>query len=249
MSLNLTQRPSPNWNARRGGCAPDMVIIHYTGMKSGELALARLCDPSAKVSSHYLIERNGECVLLVAEESRAWHAGVSHWQGDADINSRSIGIELVNPGHAHGYINFAEPQMRALLTLLGGIHKRHTIAPGHVLAHSDIAPNRKQDPGERFDWYRLSREGFGRWVEPSPIEAKAGFEPGATGAGVAAMQRDFAALGYGLAATGLFDEATVQVITAFQRHWRPGKVDGRADASTLDTLRRLRLASAARARS
>ena len=234
MSGALIDHPSPNWNARRGGCAPDMVIIHYTGMKSGRAALERLCDPTAKVSSHYLIGREGAVARLVREESRAWHAGVSHWRGETDINSRSVGIELVNPGHAHGYIDFAEPQMRALLKLLAGIHKRHVIPPQYLLAHSDIAPSRKQDPGERFDWARLAREGFGMWLEPAPPE-------GGMDTDVSKLQRELAAFGYGVPLTDAYDAATEQAVTAFQRHWRQARVDGRADASTRQTLRRLML--------
>ena len=238
MSLKIIDHPSPNWNARRGGCAPDMVIIHYTGMKSAGAALERLRDPTAKVSSHYLIDREGAVARLVPEEARAWHAGVSHWRGETDINSRSIGIELVNPGHAHGYLDFAGPQMAALLKLLAGIHKRHAIAPAHLLAHSDIAPSRKQDPGERFDWARLAREGFGLWVEPA---APAG---GAV-AGAGAIQHELAAFGYGVPLTGVYDAATDQAVAAFQRHWRQGQVDGQADASTRETLHRLTIEAGA----
>jgi len=219
MSLRLIERPSPNWNARRGGVTPDMVIIHYTGMKSAEAALERLCDSSAKVSSHYLIDREGGAIRLVSEELRAWHAGVSSWHGETDINSRSIGIELVNPGHVHGYLDFPEPQMRALLRLLNGIYKRHAIPPGHLLAHSDVAPDRKQDPGEQFDWRRLAREGFGLWAEPATPEDGAVLEPALPDGKVAALQQKLAAFGYGLAQTGEYDAGTEQVVSAFQRHW------------------------------
>lgn len=239
MSLPLIERPSPNCDLRQVGCAPDMVILHYTGMTSGEVALERLCDPSAKVSSHYLIDRDGTVLRLVPEAARAWHAGVSSWHGETGINSRSIGIELVNPGHAHGYLDFPEPQMGALLKLLAGIHKRHAIPPTHLLAHSDIAPARKQDPGERFDWRRLAREGFGLWVEPAQVQSDAGLDVGAAGIEVAAVQMHLAALGYGLPATAHYDARTSQIVTAFQRHWRQARVDGRMDASSLLTLRQL----------
>jgi N-acetylmuramoyl-L-alanine amidase len=239
MSLKLIEHPSPNWNARRGGHPPDMIVIHYTGMRSARAAIERLCDPASKVSSHYLIDREGAVLRHVPEDVRAWHAGVSSWHGEADINSRSIGIELVNPGHAHGYLEFPEAQMRALLKLLGAIRKRHAIPPAHVLAHSDVAPARKQDPGERFDWRRLASEGLGLWVEPTPFGGGTVLELGASGARVETLQRDLAKLGYGLIATGQFDDATRQVIGAFQRHWRQGLVDGRADASTHETIQRL----------
>ena len=239
MTAAMIERPSPNWNARRGGRVADMVILHYTGMKSAEAAIERLCDPTAQVSSHYLIDRDGALVRMVPEEARAWHAGASSWHGETDINSRSIGIELVNPGHAHGYVDFPEPQMRGLLGLLEALYSRHDIVPRQLLAHSDIAPGRKQDPGERFDWHRLWREGFGLWAPPAPASGAPVLASGDAGPEVAELQRVFADFGYGLAATGCYDTATEQVITAFQRHWRPLRVDGRADASTLDTLTRL----------
>ena len=240
MSLSILARPSPNWNARRNGQSPDMLILHYTGMTSAEAALERLCDPSAKVSSHYLIDRDGVCVQLVPEEARAWHAGLARWHGETDINSRSIGIELVNPGHAHGYIDFPQTQMVALLRLLSSIHSRHTIPAAHVLAHSDIAPARKQDPGERFDWRLLSREGFGLWVEPAAAGPTEGLDKGPAGSAVEGVQRDLAALGYGLVADGQYGTATKEVVTAFQRHWRQERVDGIADAGTHETIRRVR---------
>jgi N-acetylmuramoyl-L-alanine amidase len=245
MTLKLIERTSPNWNARRGTNTPDMVIIHYTGMTSARAALERLCDPTAKVSSHYLIDREGSVIRLVSEDARAWHAGVSSWHGETDINSRSIGIELVNPGHAHGYQDFPEPQMRALLRLLERVHKRNTVPPGQLLAHSDIAPARKQDPGEQFDWRRLAREGFGLWIEPQEADAEVELGIGATGPEVRALRNDLAVLGYSLAAADAYDSDTAQAVTAFQRHWRQGKVDGRADASTLATLRRLLVAAGA----
>lgn len=235
----IIHRPSPNWNERRHGAPPDMVILHYTGMISAAAATERLCDPASRVSSHYLIDREGTIVAMVPEELRAWHAGVSSWHGDADINSRSIGIELDNRGHAHGYHDYPEVQMAALLGLLEGICSRHAIAPGHLLAHSDVAPARKQDPGERFDWRLLAREGFGLWVPPEPIEGPDGLAQGDTGPQVRTLQRAFAGFGYGLESTGVFDLSTRQVVEAFQRHWRQTLVDGRADASTMGTLRRV----------
>ena len=237
--LAVIDQPSPNWNARVGGQPPDLVILHYTGMASSAAAIARLCNPVAKVSSHYVIDRAGEIFRLVAEKHRAWHAGVSSWHGQTDINSRSIGIELVNPGHAHGYTDFAEPQMGSLLALLEGICARHKIATGGVLAHSDIAPDRKSDPGERFNWERLSQAGFGLWVPPSPLQHGATLSFGQAGQEVTRLHHMLSALGFGIAASALFDRKTEIVLRAFQRHWRPQLIDGRADASTRDTLTRL----------
>lgn len=240
MTAPILECSSPNFNARRGGIAPDMVILHYTGMTSATAAIERLCDSSAQVSSHYLIGRDGICVRMVPEAARAWHAGASSWRGDTDINSRSIGIELVNPGHAHGYIDFPEAQMAALLRLLADIHARQAIAPGLVLGHSDIAPDRKQDPGERFDWPRLAAAGFGLWVPPAPVAAGELLMRRSSGPKVRSLQKQLIAIGFGLVQTGEFDLATEQAVTAFQRHWRPETIDGRADISTLKTLARLR---------
>ena len=237
--LDVIDRPSPNWNTRAGGQTPDMVILHYTGMVSGEAALARLCDPAAQVSCHYVIDRAGVIFRLVADELRAWHAGVSSWHGRTDINSSSLGIELVNPGHAHGYVDFTAPQMQALLSCLGGLCTRYRIASENVLAHSDIAPDRKSDPGERFDWQRLSRAGFGLWVPPAPLQPGETLGTGHTGQDVMRLQGLLSGLGFSLDASGVFDAKTERTVRAFQRHWRPLLIDGRADLSTLDTLSRL----------
>lgn len=150
---------SPNHNERRLG-PPDMVVIHYTGMKTAAAARARLCDPAAEVSAHWLIDLDGTVEALVPEERRAWHAGVSEWEGERDVNSRSIGIELVNKGHEHGYHPFPEPQMAALEALLSAIMARWRIAARNVVGHEDVAPGRKIDPGEKFDWARLARRGL-----------------------------------------------------------------------------------------
>ncbi len=167
--------PSPNHGPRRGVAAPDCVILHYTDMLCPEAALERLCDPAAEVSAHYLIAEDGRLWALVPETERAWHAGVSFWAGERDMNSRSIGIELANPGHGYGHAPFPAPQMRALEDLLCGIRSRWGISPERVLAHSDIAPRRKQDPGPRLDWRGLARRGFSIWPAaaesrgPSPV--------------------------------------------------------------------------------
>jgi N-acetylmuramoyl-L-alanine amidase len=221
--------PSPNFDARNS--PPDMVILHYTGMESGEAALERLRDPAAKVSSHYLVETDGRVFTLVAEERRAWHAGVSFWRGDADINTRSIGIELVNPGHEHGYVPFPDAQIEALIALLDGIRSRWEIADGDILAHSDVAPDRKIDPGELFPWKRLAQAGHGLWIEPDAAPGAA-LGPGDSGMGVFVIQAGLTRFGYDNAPTGEFDANTVVNVKAFQRHWRPEGVDGIADGET-----------------
>ncbi len=159
----VVERPSPNHDARPDGQAVDILLLHYTGMKSAEAALARLCDPAAKVSAHYVIDEDGTLTRLVDEARRAWHAGVSSWAGDSGVNARSIGIELVNPGHEFGYRPFPAPQMAALTALARDILARHAIPPQRVLGHSDVAPTRKQDPGELFDWEALAAAGIGLW--------------------------------------------------------------------------------------
>src|SRR5688572_9829000 len=160
---------SPNFDERTGLARPDMIVLHYTGMQFSHEALHRLCDVKARVSSHYMVMENGSIVQLVPEAKRAWHAGVSAWGGDTDINSRSIGIEIANPGHDFGYPDFPSRQIAAVITLCRAIMTRNIIRPENVVAHSDVAPSRKQDPGEKFPWKRLSLSGVGLWVEPAPI--------------------------------------------------------------------------------
>jgi N-acetylmuramoyl-L-alanine amidase len=234
--------PSPNHNDRKH--AIDMIVLHYTA-QTGADALARLCDPIAKVSSHYLVYEDGRIDQLVPEARRAWHAGVSMWEGEHDINSRSIGIEIVNPGHDGGYPDFPEAQIDAVIALCRDIIARRNIRADRVVAHSDIAPARKQDPGEKFPWARLAAAGVGLWVEPAPVTEARVLKIGAQGDEVADLQRLFARYGYGIEASGHYDAATAEVVTAFQRHFRPARVDGVADVSTRETLRRLLTASAA----
>ncbi len=176
--LRITDRPSPNHGARRGGALPDMVVLHYTAMDSGRAAADRLCDPALEVSAHYLVARDGAVLALVPEERRAWHAGLSGWGGVADVNSRSIGIELDNPGHALGYPPFPEPQMAALEALLAGIMERWAIPPERIVGHACIAPGRKIDPGEKFDWRRLARGGLSVWLDAPPGDAASRDGPG-----------------------------------------------------------------------
>jgi N-acetylmuramoyl-L-alanine amidase len=221
--VTIIDRPSPNHGPRPDGRAIDMLILHYTGMPTAAAALARLCDPEAAVSAHYLIDEDGTVVRLVDEARRAWHAGVSCWQGETDVNDRSIGIELVNPGHEWGYRPFPEPQMRALVALCGGILARHPIPPRRVLGHSDVAPERKDDPGELFDWRRLAAAGIGAW----PAAAALAGVPS-----VAEMQARLARIGYCVPTHGEADARTVAAVRAFQRHYRPWRCDGALDAET-----------------
>ncbi len=240
---NLLERavrpyPSPNHDARSAERAIDILLLHYTGMASSEAALARLADPTAKVSAHYLIDEAGEVYALVPEARRAWHAGLASWQGASDINGRSIGIELANSGHDGGLPPFAEAQMARLIALAQDIVARHRIPPGRVLGHSDVAPSRKQDPGERFDWARLACAGLGLWPAAgfAPAATAPALEPGMAGGAVIDLQIALAAIGYGIEGSGCFDPGTAAVVAAFQRHFRPRQVDGRADAETTSLI-------------
>ena len=225
-----------------------MLLLHYTGMKSGKAALERLCDRDSKVSSHYMVFENGRIVQMVPEALRAQHAGVSLWHGDDDINSRSIGIEIENPGHDLGYPDFSKRQIDAVIELCRDILKRVKIPPDFVLAHSDVAPTRKQDPGEKFPWAKLYESGIGLWVKPAPITAEGSpstsLKQGDKGDAVSTLQKQLAAYGYGLPASGDYDALTKAVVTAFQLHFRPARVDGIADGSTQTTLRALLAARA-----
>jgi N-acetylmuramoyl-L-alanine amidase len=217
-----------------------MILLHYTGMPDADLALRRLCSPESEVSSHYFVYEDGRIVQCIPEARRAWHAGASSWAGETDINSCSIGIEIANPGHEHGYVEFPRRQIAAVIALCRGILARRKLSPDRVLAHSDVAPARKQDPGEKFPWRLLHESGVGHWVEPARIvDDGPVLAPGASGEAVAELQRLLAAYGYGVELTGQFDPATQEVVTAFQRHFRPARIDGRADGSTLTTLRQL----------
>lgn len=230
---------SPNVEQRRGRRRPDMLIMHYTGLIDVERAIDWLARPESKVSCHYVIDEAGRVTQMVAETMRAWHAGVAHWAGDDDINSCSVGIEIQNPGHELGYHDFPSAQMAAVLALSREIVARHGIRPERVLAHSDVAPARKIDPGEKFDWAWLAANGVGRWAEPVPLGADAGLGPGERGDAVAHVQRLLSRFGYGVAETGEVEEVTSFVVKAFQRHFRPARVDGRVDASTVATAERV----------
>ncbi|MDR3469939.1 MAG: N-acetylmuramoyl-L-alanine amidase [Xanthobacteraceae bacterium] len=232
--------PSANYGDRRNNRAPDMIVLHYTGMADAESALTRLCKPGTEVSAHYVVLEDGRIVQCVPEALRAWHAGTSTWGDDTDINSCSIGIEIVNGGHDWGYPNFPARQIAAVIALCRGIMLRRSIARPRVLAHSDVAPHRKKDPGEKFPWRLLANSGVGHWVRPAPIARGTrdgdGLAPGASGPEVVALQEKLAFYGYGAPRNGLYDTATMEIVAAFQRHFRPERVDGVADASTLATL-------------
>ncbi len=217
----MTAHRSPNFDARPPGVPVDILVLHYTGMASAGEALARLCDPAARVGAHYLIDEDGTVHALIDEDKRAWHAGVAWWRGVADVNGRSVGIELVNPGHDLGYRAFPEAQMAALEGLARDILARHPIPPRNVVGHSDVAPRRKRDPGELFDWVRLAAAGIGLWPQDGePADADA-----------AAVADMLAAYGY--------EAAGRETVAAFQRHFRPAQVDGHADGETVGRLRRL----------
>ena len=253
MSARRIACPSPNHDARPDGARVDMLVLHYTGMRTAEEALARLCDAQAKVSAHYTIDRGGAVYVHVPEERRAWHAGVSYWAGERNVNARSIGIELVNPGHEFGYVPFTDDQIASFIDLACGIVERHAIPPRRVLGHSDVAPVRKSDPGELFPWARLAEFGIGVWPSTSPSaslslgtspvrtgeDKSADVLPRIHGGGGArsATEGDFAAK---LARYGYDPEAPIgDVVIAFQRHFRPSCVDGIADAECAALLESL----------
>src|SRR6195952_3389018 len=231
--------PSANFGDREKGRLPDMIVLHYTGMPDVEGALARLCTAGTEVSAHYVVLEDGRVVQCVQEAKRAWHAGVASWAGEEDINSCSIGIEIVNRGHDWGYPDFPLRQVAAVIALCRGIMLRRNLPSHRVLAHSDVAPARKKDPGEKFPWDSLANSGVGHWVYPAPIVAGTMLRLGSISDEVRPMQESLAAYGYGIEANGIFDGTTQQVVKAFQRHFRPARVDGIADPSTLTTLHAL----------
>lgn len=237
--VSATPAPSPNFGPRPDNQSVKLLILHYTGMPDDGQALSWLCNSQSQVSSHYFVHQNGEIVQLVREKDRAWHAGVSSWQGASDINSCSIGIEIANPGHEHGYREFPDKQIEAVKKLCQGIIARHAIRPEHVLAHSDIAPERKEDPGELFPWSYLAENKIGHLVPPNPVGDGRFFQLGDQGEPVAALQTMFQLYGYGCPQSGHYCEVTRAVVRAFQRHFRPERVDGIADQSTIATLHQL----------
>ena len=231
--------PAINVEPRKNGLTPRLLILHYTGMACARRAVSWLACRESNVSCHYVVDEAGFVSQLVPERLRAWHAGVSVWAGESDVNSASIGIEIQNPGHEDGYPDFPSAQMDVVVRLSADICARNAIPPWGVLAHSDVAPARKIDPGEKFDWGLLHRSGVGHWVPPEPVDDDVGFERGYAGPAVIAAQAALSAYGYGVPQTGVIDHETWLVLMAFQRHFRPGRVDGRLDGSTLATVERL----------
>jgi len=231
--------PSPNHGERKDHARPSMIILHYTGMPDEGEALQWLSNPVSQVSAHYFVFSDGRVLQMVPEARRAWHAGISSWDGEVDINSHSVGIEIANPGHPGGLPPFPDQQIDSVVALTKDIATRWRIPAVRVLGHSDIAPGRKLDPGEAFPWERLHREGVGHWVPPAPVRDGRFFSRGDQGMPIEALQAMLVMYGYGLKINGVFDEDTEKVVSAFQRHFRPERVDGVADASTITTLRDL----------
>ena len=230
MTLSFIDSPSENFDQRTG--PPDMLVLHYTGMPTGPEALARLTDPNPpRVSSHYMVEEDGRIFRLVAEERRAWHAGRSFWRGQTDINAVSIGIEIVNPGHEFGYRPFPAAQIDSVIDLVADIRTRWEVPNERIVGHSDVAPDRKDDPGELFPWKKLAAAGHGVWVDVLPAPG-AVLKEGDEGTGVFALQAGLTRLGYDCAPTGTYDAHTTAVVKAFQRHWVQTRFDGAADGVT-----------------
>lgn len=216
----MRHRASPHHDARPAGVPIDTLVLHYTDTRTAEESLKILCgETERRVSAHYVVEEDGTVWQLVDEARRAWHAGVSHWRGHEGINARSIGIELQHPGHLHGYRPFAEAQVAAVIALARAILARHPIAARNVVAHSDVSPDRKRDPGELFPWARLAAAGIGLWPGACPPLRDGG-------AAEAGLLRDLARIGFRT------DLPAAPLVTAFQRHWAPHRIDGVADAPT-----------------
>ena len=232
--MKIIKAPSPNHDERT--LPVSLLVLHYTGMETGAAALAHMCDEAAKVSAHYMVEEDGRVFQLVNEDRRAWHAGVSSWGGKTNINSASIGIEIVNGGHDFGLSEFPKVQIGSVIRLCGAIMQRHDILPFGVVAHSDIAPGRKQDPGEKFPWHLLAEQGVGAWPDAKSNDRRVLFEKDAQSRSVSVLQKGLAYLGYGIGITGTMDEDTCLVIAALQRRYRPEKVDGIVDVQTMEVL-------------
>jgi len=222
MTVQNIDHPSPNYNERRAGKKAQILVLHYTGMTSAEAALERLCDPGSEVSAHYLVTEQGQIYSLVDEKDRAWHAGAGSWREERDINSASIGIEIVNPGHEFGYAPFPETQMQAVIDLSQKILSRNNIEAYNVIGHSDLAPDRKQDPGELFDWKRLASCGVGLWVEPDAEKSAA----------VPDIPRLLSEIGY----EHRENVSLSHIVTAFQRHWRQNSITGIIDQETSELI-------------
>lgn len=227
---------SPNENERVGHARPSLLVLHYTGMASEDGALKWLCSPQSQVSCHWFVREDGEAIQLVDETRRAWHAGRSCWRGIQDVNSASIGIEIANPGHEWGYRPFPARQIQSMIELCRAILSRHPIPLRNVVAHSDIAPERKMDPGEFFPWQVCAAAGVALWVPPAPLEDGESFVAGQSDRRIESAQSSLAEIGYCVPVNGLFCPTTLAVITAFQRRFRPALVDGILDVSTRLTI-------------
>lgn len=225
--MNLSHR-SPNFDGRKDG-AIDMIVLHYTDMLSTMAAVEHLCNPESKVSSHYVVGEDGEIFQLVDEDKRAWHAGESFWRGHSNINSRSIGIEIANPGHTNGYKPFPEIQMQSVINLCHEIIARHAIPERNIVGHSDVAFLRKMDPGELFDWPRLARAAIGVFPFGSHPMMGSELARGDNGKKVVRLQTSLSNWGYGLKLDGVYGPKTEACVTAFQRHYRPDRIDGKWD--------------------
>ena len=238
LPLKMTQAPSPNFDERT--LPISLLILHYTGMETGEAALERMTDADAKVSAHYMVEEDGRIFQLVDEERRAWHAGLSEWQGETNINSCSIGIEIVNGGHdwpnADGSLPpFPDAQIIAVIALCKDIESRHGRLT--LLGHSDIAPMRKIDPGEHFPWSGLAAAGLGYWPKVQSDDRRVLFDAGSRDRGVAILQRGLAHIGYSARVSGVMDEDTGLIVEALQRRYRPDQIDGVVDIQTMEVIK------------
>ncbi len=230
MSLHVRDLTSPNQDDRPAGTPIDMLILHYTGMRTAREAIARLRDPTARVSSHYVVDEDGAVLRLVPEERLAFHAGISYWRGHSALNARSIGIEIVNPGHEWGYRDFPVLQLAALCDLCLAVLSRHPIPARNVVAHSDVAPDRKQDPGEKFDWQSLAENGVGLWPRDVPDFGTAA--PMRDAGDLRSVRAALGDIGYAVVPEGALDPSLATVLRAFQRHWRQETINGEADAGT-----------------
>jgi N-acetylmuramoyl-L-alanine amidase len=251
--MRITDRPSPNFD-ERGGRGIELLILHYTGMPSGEIALKRLCDPApragvyafpweepddpdkllGRASAHYVVEEDGSVLRLVDEEKRAWHAGLGAWAGHTDLNARSIGIEIVNGGHDFGLPDYPYEQIEAVTDLVADICQRHGLKPHQVVGHSDVAPLRKADPGEKFPWRHLAFHRLALWpADDLPVAGGEPLERGDRGPEISALQKTMNEIGYVLDVDGIFGPATEAAVKAVQRRFRVARIDGIADGETL----------------
>ena len=233
----IIDAPSPNQNERK--LPVSLLVLHYTGMESGAAALDRMRNPDAQVSAHYMVEEDGRVFRMIEEDRRAWHAGVSEWMGITDVNSASIGIEIVNGGHDFGLPEFPDVQINALISLCKRIIVDHNIQPQGVVGHSDIVPDRKDDPGEKFPWSGLAAAGIGLWPGEGNGDRRVLFSPNDRDRGIAILQRALAGIGYAVETDGVMSGLMVAVIRAFQRRFRQDKVDGEVDMETFDLIVRV----------